>query len=67
MHSYAHKHLLANSRKDAPSKSMATTNASSVGVTDIHTPSVVRMADPANEVSTKWFNAKLLPTDCSPR
>ena len=35
-------------------------------VTDIHTPSVVRIADPANEVSTRWLSAKLFPTDCSP-
>ena len=38
----------------------------SVGVTDIQTPSVVLMAEPANEVSTRWFRAKLFPTDCSP-
>lgn len=37
-----------------------------VGVMDIQTPSVVRMAEPAKEVPTKWFKAKLLPTDCSP-
>jgi hypothetical protein len=59
-------------------------SASSVGVTDIHTPSVqpgqslvprtteatnipvVRMALPANDVSSRWFNAKLFPTDCWP-
>jgi hypothetical protein len=59
-------------------------SSSSVGVTDIHTPSVhvgpaiddrmvrkqnipvVRMALPANDVSTRWFNAKLFPTDCWP-
>ena len=27
---------------------------------------VVLIALPANEVSTRWFRAKLLPTDCSP-
>jgi len=27
---------------------------------------VVLIALPANEVSTRWFKAKLLPTDCSP-
>jgi hypothetical protein len=53
-------------QRTVPSKSIATMRASSVGVTDIQTPSVVRMADPAKDVSTKWFNAKLLPTDCSP-
>ena len=60
--------LLSNLRHKGslPSKSSATISASSVGVTDIQTPSVVRMADPANEVSTRWFNAKLFPTDCSP-
>ena len=56
-------------------------SASFVGVTDIHTPSesvslvqyysseivpVVRMALPANDVSTRWFNEKLFPTDCWP-
>jgi hypothetical protein len=56
--------------------------ASSVGVTDIHTPSVyfsasthdpevkkipvVLIALPANDVSKRWFNAKLFPTDCWP-
>ena len=40
--------------------------SSSVGVRDIHTPSVVRIADPAKEVSARWFSVKLLPTDCSP-
>ena len=56
--------------------------ASSVGVTDIHTPSVyfskvymipgvkiipvVLIALPANEVSRRWFNVKLFPTDCWP-
>jgi hypothetical protein len=49
-----------------PSKSNATTRASFVGVTDIHTPSVVRIADPAKDVSTRWFKEKLFPTDCSP-
>ena len=49
-----------------PLKSRATIRVVSVGVTDIHTPSVVRIADPANEVSTRWLRAKLLPTDCSP-
>jgi hypothetical protein len=48
------EYLLVNKKgKGTPSKSIATINASSVGVTDIQTPSVVRMADPANEVSTK--------------
>jgi hypothetical protein len=57
-------------------------SASSAGVTDIHTPSVyfstsihdsagrkipvVLIALPANEVSRRWFNAKLFPTDCWP-
>ena len=27
---------------------------------------VVRMALPANEVSTRWFSEKLFPTDCWP-
>jgi hypothetical protein len=27
---------------------------------------VVRMALPANDVSTRWFRAKLFPTDCWP-
>jgi len=49
-----------------PSKSNATSKVSFVGVTDIQTPSVVLIALPANEVSTRWFKAKLLPTDCSP-
>ena len=49
-----------------PSKSKATISSPSVGVTDIQTPSVVRIADPAKEVSTRWFKVKLLPTDCSP-
>ena len=53
-------------RTDTPSKANATTRYFGVGVTDIHTPSVVRIADPANVESTKWFNAKLFPTDCSP-
>lgn len=53
-------------KKSLPSKSKATRSASSVGVRDIQTPSVVRIADPANEVSTRWFRVKLLPTDCSP-
>ena len=50
----------------SPSKSRETMRESSVGVTDIQTPSVVRIADPAKEVSTRWFKAKLFPTDCSP-
>ena len=49
-----------------PSKSSATMIMLSVGVTDIQTPSVVRMAEPANDVSARWFSAKLFPTDCSP-
>ena len=52
--------------KAIPSKSSATSKQSSVGATDIHTPSVVRIADPANDVSTRWLSAKLFPTDCSP-
>lgn len=51
---------------NGPSKSRATIRVSSRGVTDIHTPSVVRMAEPANDVSTRWLRVKLLPTDCSP-
>lgn len=51
---------------DKPSKSSATMRHSSVGVTDIQTPSVVLIAEPANDVSARWFKAKLLPTDCSP-
>ena len=43
--------------KVLPSKSRATISSFSVGVTDIHTPSVVRISDPANDVSTRWFNA----------
>lgn len=39
--------------RQVPSKSSATISASIVGVTDIQTPSVVRIADPANEVSTR--------------
>ena len=58
--------LRTNSEKEVPSKSSATIKASLVGVTDIQTPSVVRMADPANDVSTRWLRAKLFPTDCSP-
>jgi hypothetical protein len=27
---------------------------------------VVRIADPANDVSTRWLRVKLFPTDCSP-
>ncbi|OJA14305.1 hypothetical protein AZE42_01560 [Rhizopogon vesiculosus] len=49
------------------SKSKATTQASLVGITDIYTPSVVCIADPAKNVSTRRFNEKLFPTDCSPR
>ena len=49
-----------------PSKSNDTMIVSSVGVRDIQTPSVVRIAEPAKEVSRRWFNVKLLPTDCSP-
>jgi hypothetical protein len=26
----------------------------------------VRIADPAKDVSTRWFKEKLFPTDCSP-
>lgn len=40
-------------REEAPSKSRDTTRQSSVGVTDIQTPSVVRIADPAKDVSAK--------------
>jgi len=40
-----------------PSKSIATIRASLVGVAESQTPSVQRIAEPANEVSIKWFNA----------
>lgn len=36
-----------------PSKSKATMRAFSVGATDIQTPSVVLIAEPAKEVSTR--------------
>ena len=45
--------LLLNS----PSKSIATIRASLVGVAESQTPSVQRIAEPANEVSIRWFNA----------
>jgi len=62
---YQHMNLQGD-RFDVPSKSKETIRTSAVGVTDIHTPSVVRIADPAKEVSTRWFKEKLFPTDCSP-
>lgn len=40
-----------------PSKSIATIRASLVGVAESQTPSVQRIAEPANDVSIKWFNA----------
>lgn len=40
-----------------PSKSRATTTSFCVGVTDSHAPSVHRIAEPANDVSTKWLRA----------
>ena len=39
-----------------PSKFIATIRASFVGVAESQTPSV-RIAEPANEVSIRWFNA----------
>ena len=41
----------------SPSKSIATIRASLVGVAESQTPSVQRIAEPANEVSIKWFKA----------
>ena len=40
-------------RDKSPSKSSTTIKSSSVGVTDIQTPSVVLIADPANDVSAR--------------
>src|SRR5258708_1184505 len=40
-----------------PSKSIATIRASLVGVAESQTPSVQRIAEPANDVSIRWFNA----------
>lgn len=40
-------------RDKLPSKSSTTIKSSSVGVTDIQTPSVVLIADPANDVSAR--------------
>jgi hypothetical protein len=35
-------------------------------INKIATVPVVRMALPANDVSRRWFNEKLFPTDCCP-